>query len=130
MYVYFFSSQSHLQKPVEKKTPQAHIWLSVPFFSRVASDEEDVEIDALIGLDDEKDVEDEGEEMDEEKGRLSTRVVLPPTDEENARCKVCFKTFEEKEFFRICSVCIRRVCDDCSASYGKKENDCEVSTLK
>ena len=33
---------------------------------------------------------------------------------------VCFKRFEdENEFFKICSECIRRVCEDCSASYGK-----------
>ena len=36
---------------------------------------------------------------------------------------VCFKKFEdENEYFKICSECIRRVCEDCSASYGKDED--------
>ena len=37
---------------------------------------------------------------------------------------VCFKRFEdENEYFKICSECSRRVCEDCSASYGNTEDD-------
>ena len=43
-----------------------------------------------------------------------------PTAEENARCKVCFKKFQDGEFFKLCCSCERKVCDDCSASYGQK----------
>mgnify|MGYP001494715606 CR=1 FL=1 len=43
-----------------------------------------------------------------------------PTAEENARCKVCFKKFGDGEFFKLCCSCERKVCDDCSASYGHK----------
>ena len=68
-------------------------------------------------------VEDDDDDEDEVSSsvQIPTRVVLPPSEEENSRCKICFKTFDKDEFFRICSECIRRVCDDCSASYGKKE---------
>ena len=45
-----------------------------------------------------------------------------PTAEENARCKVCFKKFGDAEFFKLCCSCERKVCEDCSASYGQRDN--------
>ena len=44
---------------------------------------------------------------------------------------VCFKRFEdENEYFKICSECSRRVCEDCSASYGNTEDDKNKVNLK
>lgn len=40
---------------------------------------------------------------------------------DESRCKVCFKVIGDQEFFRVCSVCVKRVCEDCSASYSKEE---------
>ena len=51
-----------------------------------------------------------------------------PTAEENARCKVCFKKFQDGEFFKLCSTCERKVCDDCSASYGAQMEQKEVTS--
>ncbi|XP_071744324.1 uncharacterized protein [Lepeophtheirus salmonis] len=45
---------------------------------------------------------------------------------EDNRCKVCFKTLQETEFFRVCTVCIKRVCEDCSATY---KNNSELSQV-
>ena len=49
------------------------------------------------------------------------QLYAKPTVEENARCKVCFKKFQNQEFFRLCTICERKVCEDCSASYANKE---------
>ena len=50
-----------------------------------------------------------------------TTVVTPPKIPDDPRCKVCFKNIAEKEFFRLCSGCVRKVCEDCSASYTNKD---------
>ena len=35
---------------------------------------------------------------------------------------MCFKTFKDaNEYYKICSECIRRICEDCSTSYGKDD---------
>ena len=49
------------------------------------------------------------------------KLYAKPTPQENARCKVCFKKFQPQEFFRLCTICERKVCEDCSASYANKE---------
>ena len=59
----------------------------------------------------------------------ATTIVTPPKIPDDPRCKVCFKNIEEKEFFRLCSGCVRKVCEDCSASYTNKDEP-EVSIAK
>ena len=59
----------------------------------------------------------------------ATTIVTPPKIPDDPRCKVCFKNIEEKEFFRLCSGCVRKVCEDCSASYTNKDEP-EVSTAE
>ena len=49
---------------------------------------------------------------------VSAPIVKPPED---PRCKVCFKNIAVNEFFRVCSGCVRKVCEDCSASYTNKD---------
>lgn len=42
-------------------------------------------------------------------------------------CRVCLKSFKPEEFFKMCSECQQKVCEDC-ASYSKlDENQDEVS---
>ena len=53
-----------------------------------------------------------------------------PTAEENARCKVCFKKFQDAEFFKLCCSCERKVCEDCSASYGQRDNVSSFATAQ
>ncbi len=55
-------------------------------------------------------------------------VEAAPEKPIDPRCKVCFKMISDTEFFRICSVCVRKVCDDCSASYNSKD-EAEVTDL-
>ena len=40
----------------------------------------------------------------------------------NVRCKVCFKSIGDAEFYRTCDTCAKRVCEDCSASYKAKDD--------
>ncbi len=49
---------------------------------------------------------------------LVPAISKPPED---PRCKVCFKQIGDSEYFRVCSGCVRRVCEDCSASYTSKD---------
>ena len=62
----------------------------------------------------------------EAKSLSSMKAYAIPSPQENARCKVCFRKFQAQEFFKLCTICERKVCEDCSA-YATKEP--EVSTL-
>ena len=56
------------------------------------------------------------------------KLYAKPTPQENARCKVCFKKFQPQEFFRLCTICERKVCEDCSASYTNKEPEVSITS--
>ena len=53
--------------------------------------------------------------------QVSVPIPAIPKPPEDPRCKVCFKQIGDSEYFRVCSGCVRRVCEDCSASYTSKD---------
>lgn len=66
---------------------------------------------------------------DGDKRIFVTRSSKPvPTKEDNSKCKVCVKAFkDDNEYYIICMSCNRRVCEDCSASYGTERDNNDVS---
>ncbi|XP_071530366.1 uncharacterized protein Fife isoform X2 [Panulirus ornatus] len=54
---------------------------------------------------------------------LSARAQRSP----GSSCRVCVKTLKDSEFFRVCSECGNKVCEDC-ASYSTKSSDGDQDT--
>jgi hypothetical protein len=72
----------------------------------------------------------EKEDIQQKKNVFANmKIYAQVTAEETARCKVCFKKFQAEEFFRLCTICKQKVCEDCSASYSTNKEP-EVSNMR